>query len=208
MRNSRFLSHFLLLILFLSCQKQMVSDPGSEPGPKQTSGSRSALLAILPFRPSSADPELRQFALGLRELTRSVLLGYEKIQLVDPLGSALSEDLEDAEKRAFSRGARFALSADVGYSNGRYLISVRLTDLLENDSEESDIIEAPGSALGTVPFDITLRMDELALELGARQKNAPWISRREQDLADRRFKPSFDAFEYYANGVYRERYSP
>ncbi|MCB1139018.1 MAG: hypothetical protein KDK23_09695 [Leptospiraceae bacterium] len=204
MRFSRFLSYFLLLVLFLSCQKQMVSDTSSESDPKQSANHRSALLAVLPFRPSSADPELRQFALGLRELTRSVLLGYERIQLVDPLGSSLSEDLEDAEKRAFALGARFALSADVGYSNGRYLISVRLTDLLENDSEESDTIEAPGSALGTVPYDITLRMDELALELGARTENGPWISRREQDLADRRFKPSFDAFEYYSNGVYRE----
>ena len=195
------------LLLSLSCQpnQTLVADSSSEAPGSRANG--PVVLAVVPFDTDDGPSELKRFSMGLAALTRSFLMGYERIQLVDPLGIHQVPDNEAYRRKLQQLGARFLLTGEMEYEDGRYEITVKLIDLVRNREEESEELTAPASVLGTLPFDITMRMDELALAIGARLESQPWISRRESDLAQRRFKPSIDAFRDFSQGAYRELFS-
>ncbi|MEQ8350936.1 MAG: hypothetical protein RH862_05595 [Leptospiraceae bacterium] len=205
-RFSVFIAFLAFLLALPFCQQQLVDgvshDATIEPGQDGP-----VTLAILPFSSEENSAELQRFSLGLTSLTRSYLIGYEKLQVIDPLGIHLSLDQEKYLQRVRQLGARFILTGKLARENGRYSIVVELRDLRSNRSATSDEIIAPASVLGTLPYDITLRMDELALEMDLRNGDSPWISRRERDQSDRRFKPSIDAFQDFSQGAYRELFS-
>lgn len=197
-----------VLTILPGCQRKLVDGVSHEmAADSETRQEGPVVLAVLPFDTDSNSGELRRFSLGLTSLTRSYLLGFGRIQVVDPLGIHLNLDREHYLQRVRHLGAHFALTGEIVQEDGRYEITVELKDLTQNRSARSDEIVAPASVLGTLPFDIVVRMDELALELDLRSENQPWVSRREKDLADRRFKPSIDAFRDFSQGAYREQFS-
>jgi tetratricopeptide (TPR) repeat protein len=166
---------------------------------------RSPIIAVLPFRTDPDDLELNRFALGLTELSRALLLGFERVQLVDPLGPATpGSDLSNVR----NSGAHFALTGELEFDDGQYELTVELVDLNTGSRVESDDIVSPEGALGTMPFEVALSIDAMALDLDARAENDLWITRRELELADRRFKPSIDAFRYFSRGTAREAGNP
>ena len=198
----------LFLLLFLGfCQGNRVDEASATDSSTESSQGSFPYLAVVPFQPGHPDPELRRFAAALTSLTRSVLLGYSRLQLLDPLATE-QRSTDDARLHAAQSGVHFLLGATVDYDDGRYSIRPYLMDLRTGERSEADSIVTPASALGTVPFDITIRMDELAESMNLRSRNDPWITGREKELGERSFKPSIDAFRYFAYGVAAEEDSP
>ena len=194
-----------LFLALVGCQRTLVD--GVSQAPSEALQERPILVAVLPFQTRDSSGELRRFSLGLTSLTRSYLLGFSRIQVVDPLGIHLRVHEKADIERVRQLGAQFALTGELSVDDGRFEITVELRDLLRNRSAKSEDIIAPAGAMGTLPYDIVMRMDELALEMELRRDSNPWILRRERDLADRRFKPSIDAFRDYSQGAYREQFS-
>ena len=108
------------LLLSLSCQpnQTLVADSSSEAPGSRANG--PVVLAVVPFDTDDGPSELKRFSMGLAALTRSFLMGYERIQLVDPLGIHQVPDNEAYRRKLQQLGARFLLTGEMEYEDGKW----------------------------------------------------------------------------------------
>lgn len=109
-----------------------VSVPTEAPAGIDTVGTNEALLAVLPIRCSSDDPDTRAFAEGLVEDMVSALSRYSHLQVASLSASRqVASEQSDAREAGRKLGARYVLEGSVRRGADRLRLTTQLVDVAD-----------------------------------------------------------------------------
>ena len=144
-------------------QKQLDSGPtrASDGGAVATGVEATLWIAVLPFSPRSADPEIASLAAGLTEDITSGLSRFPALSVIAPQSArALADSTLDVRQVAERLGARYVIGGTVRRSAAGVRIAAHLIDARSGSHLWSDTFDQPldGTDLFAVQDDVTDRI--------------------------------------------------